>query len=68
MREDAQAIAGWTAPRLPVGGGDLIARGLTKGPVVARTLRRIEERWVDGGFPDGAEFEAIDRRGGQPRG
>jgi poly(A) polymerase len=37
----------------------LIARGLPEGPVVARTLRRIEDRWVDAGFPEGDEFEAI---------
>jgi poly(A) polymerase len=37
----------------------LIERGLTEGPVVARTLRRIEDRWVEAGFPKGAELERI---------
>ncbi len=57
--DEARGIADWTAPRLPLGGGDLIARGLAKGPAVARTLRRIEQRWVDQGFPSGAALEAI---------
>jgi len=56
---DATAIAGWEAPRLPIGGGALIARGLAEGPIVARTLRKIEDRWVEEGFPKGAAFERI---------
>ncbi|MFL6751787.1 MAG: CCA tRNA nucleotidyltransferase [Sphingomicrobium sp.] len=56
---DAKAIAGWKPPRLPIGGGALIARGLPEGPVVARTLRRIDDAWVAAGFPTGAELERI---------
>jgi len=56
---DAARIASWKAPRLPIGGGALIARGLVEGPIVARTLRRIEDRWVESGFPTGDEFERI---------
>ena len=55
----AASLAGWKVPKLPIGGGALIARGLTEGPVVARTLRRIEDRWVEAGFPSGAAFDAI---------
>lgn len=50
----AASLKGWSPPRLPIGGGQLIARGLTPGPTVARTLKTIEERWIDEGFP-GAE-------------
>jgi poly(A) polymerase len=57
--DDARAIAGWTAPRLPIGGGALIARGLPEGPIVARTLRKIEQCWVEAGFPAGADFDRI---------
>ena len=57
--DDAVRIAHWKAPRLPITGGALIARGLAEGPVVARTLRRIDERWVEAGFPEGAEFDRI---------
>ena len=56
---DAARIARWHPPRLPIGGGVLIERGLPEGPIVARTLRKIEDRWVEAGFPTGAEFERI---------
>ncbi|MBA3577633.1 MAG: CCA tRNA nucleotidyltransferase [Sphingomonas sp.] len=56
---DAAAIAEWTPPRLPVRGGALIRRGVTQGPLVSRTLRMIEDRWIEAGFPHGAELEAI---------
>ena len=57
--DEARTVTGWKAPRLPIGGGDLIARGLTQGPAVARTLRKIEDAWADEGFPEGDAFEAI---------
>jgi poly(A) polymerase len=41
----------WSPPRLPIGGGDLVALGLTAGPAVAATLRAVERRWVEEGFP-----------------
>jgi poly(A) polymerase len=56
---DAAAIAGWTPPKLPIGGGALIGRGVPQGPQVARTLREVEDRWVAAGFPAGEEFERI---------
>jgi poly(A) polymerase len=57
--EQASRIAGWAAPRLPIGGGVLIARGLPEGPIVARTLRKIESRWIEEGFPTGAAFDRL---------
>lgn len=56
---EAVSIANWKAPRLPIGGGTLIARGLPEGPVVARTLKRIEEHWIEAGFPVGDALERI---------
>jgi len=56
---EASDIARWHAPRLPISGGALIKRGLAEGPVVAKTLRRIEDRWVHAGFPAGEVFQAI---------
>ena len=56
---EAASIAGWRTPRLPVSGGELIARGLQAGPAVAKTLKRIERQWVEAGFPQGERFEAI---------
>ncbi len=56
---DARAIAEWNPPRLPIGGGALIERGVEQGPLVSRTLREIEDRWVEAGFPTGPELESI---------
>ncbi len=55
----ARDVRAWRVPRLPIGGGELIARGLKEGPLVARTLRRIEDRWVEAGFPQGDALESI---------
>jgi poly(A) polymerase len=56
---DAAAIAAWTPPRLPISGGQLIARGIPEGPAVARTLKRIEDAWEAAGFPKGDELERL---------
>jgi poly(A) polymerase len=48
----ARDLTGWDIPRLPLSGGALIQRGLTKGPDVARALRAVESQWVAEGFPD----------------
>jgi len=50
-----KALETWPRPRLPVSGGELIAMGLTAGPVVATTLHAIEEEWLRAGFPDDKE-------------
>ena len=55
----AREIGEWRAPRLPTSGGALIERGLPEGPVVARTLRAIEDRWVAAEFPSGEAFQRI---------
>jgi len=52
-------IRGWIPPRLPVSGGALVERGLSKGPEVARALRQIEDRWIAEDFPDEARVDAI---------
>ncbi len=57
--DEAAAILGWHVPRLPIGGGTLVKRGLAQGPIVAATLRRIEDRWVEAGFPTGKEFDQL---------
>ncbi len=56
---DAAEINRWSPPRLPIGGGQLIARGVPEGPEVARTMRRIEAEWEAQGFPEGAEFDRL---------
>jgi poly(A) polymerase len=55
----ARELAGWTRPRLPLSGGELIAMGLPQGPVVARTLGQIERQWVAEGFPAKARLREI---------
>ena len=55
----AAGLIEWKVPRLPIGGGVLIARGVTEGPAVARTLRQIEDQWVQAGFPRGDAFDKI---------
>jgi len=49
------ALHGWEKPRLAVGGGDLVAMGLKAGPVVAETLKAIEQEWCVRGFPQDVE-------------
>jgi poly(A) polymerase len=55
----AASLREWHKPVLPLGGGALIARGLPEGPIVARTLRLIEDRWIAAGFPSGDAFDAL---------
>jgi poly(A) polymerase len=45
-------LTNWSVPVFPIKGGDLIALGLTAGPVVAKTLKQIEAAWVSEDFPD----------------
>jgi poly(A) polymerase len=53
----------WKRPRLPVGGGDLVAMGLEAGPAVAAALQAIERAWVAGGFSSDREaVRALARR------
>jgi poly(A) polymerase len=56
---EAASLREWRKPAFPIGGGALIARGLPEGPIVARTLMRIEDRWIAAGFPSGQKFEAL---------
>ena len=56
---DAVSIKAWNRPRLPISGGGLIARGLPAGPIVAKTLKQIDNRWVEAGFPTGDAFDRI---------
>ena len=50
-------IVDWTAPDFPLKGGEIVARGVGKGPEVARMLQRIEKRWIEEHFPDRARVE-----------
>lgn len=52
-------LANWTVPRLPVGGGDLVALGVPPGPDIARLLHEVEDRWIAENFPDRDRTTAI---------
>ncbi|WP_458388987.1 CCA tRNA nucleotidyltransferase [Sphingomonas sp. F9_3S_D5_B_2] len=57
--DEAAGLREWRKPSLPIGGGMLISRGVPEGPLVARTLKMIEDEWIDAGFPAGADFETL---------
>ena len=58
-----KALESWQKPRLPLGGGELIAMGLTAGPIVAATMQAIEREWTRSGFPKDKEtVRALARR------
>jgi poly(A) polymerase len=52
-------LDGWDPPSFPLKGGDLIKQGLRAGPLVAKTLRGIEQGWIAADFPNGAAFDTI---------
>ena len=56
---DVSDLLDWSAPRLPLGGGALVARGLLAGPTVAAALRQVEDRWIAAGFPAQAQVEGV---------
>ena len=52
--KDMASVMAWQRPRLPIGGRDLLARGLQPGPQVAQRLAAFERLWVAAGFPQDA--------------
>ena len=48
-------LEGWSVPEFAIKGGDLIRRGLPAGPLVAKTLKQVEAKWI------GEDFPSIDR-------
>jgi len=57
--DDVAPLRGWAPPTLPIGGGALVARGLSKGPQVAAVLRAIETRWIAEDFPNADRVDQI---------
>ena len=43
---------GWTAPKFPLTGEEVMAAGVPKGPLVGEVMREVETWWVDNDFPD----------------
>jgi len=48
---DTAPLGGWDIPTFPLKGGEIVARGISAGPEVARILRKVEDRWVAEHFP-----------------
>ncbi|KUR78467.1 CCA tRNA nucleotidyltransferase [Novosphingobium sp. Fuku2-ISO-50] len=57
--ESLAPLAGWTPPQFPLKGGAIVARGVSAGPAVARTLRKVEDQWIAEGFPDDARIAQL---------
>lgn len=56
----ARPLIVWQRPKLPASGKDIIARGITAGPEVAKRLGAFERAWVAAGFPvDPAQIAAL---------
>jgi len=47
-------------PKLPLGGADLIARGMSPGKGLGEALAHLEKAWIAAGFPEGPqEIDAL---------
>ena len=57
--QDPRPVIEWPIPHFPLKGGEIVARGVGAGPEVARTLRHVETRWVEEGFPDRTRVEQL---------
>ncbi len=42
-------------PRLPIGGADLLARGIPAGKAVGEALKAVQQSWIAAGFPERPE-------------
>lgn len=56
---DPTQLAEWEVPTFPLKGGEIVARGVTAGPEVARLLRAVERRWIAEGFPTEARVRQL---------
>ncbi|WP_095011526.1 CCA tRNA nucleotidyltransferase [Tsuneonella mangrovi] len=56
---DPSQLVGWQAPTFPLKGGEIVARGVSAGPEVARILRSVERRWIAEGFPPRERVEQL---------
>ena len=54
-----EALQNWTPPIFPIKGGEIVSRGLTAGPLVAKTLKAAEQQWIAEGFPDATRANSI---------
>lgn len=60
------AVAGWTPPRMPVGGREVARLGVAPGPETGRILKAFEDEWVTADFPDHGHDERLRRLASPP--
>lgn len=53
------SLQGWSVPRFPLGGRDIMKLGIHAGPDVARVLVETKQRWIAEDFPDDARVQQI---------
>jgi poly(A) polymerase len=46
LKEALTRLGGWTAPRFPLQGRDLLELGCEPGPALGRTLKALEDWWI----------------------
>ena len=56
---DIAPLTAWTPPVFPLKGGQIVARGVAAGPLVAHILRRVETRWLAEDFPEPPRVMAL---------
>lgn len=49
---DPAPLIGWHIPEFPLKGGEIVQRGVSAGPQVARVLHMVQDRWIAENFPD----------------
>ncbi len=50
LRRELDAVEAWVPPVFPLGGGDVIARGVASGPRIGVLLRQVEDWWLASDF------------------
>lgn len=56
---DPAPLIGWEPPDLPLKGGEIVGRGVSAGPEVARILQAVERQWVAEDFPPRARVTEL---------
>ncbi len=56
---DPAPLIGWESPTFPLKGGEIVARGVARGPEVARILQAVERRWIAEEFPSRIRVEQL---------
>ena len=50
LKTQLAALRRWRRPVFPIKGGDLLARGIARGPEVGRLMRVLEDWWIENDF------------------